>query len=577
LCRALVQRVVQAAHSLAMGCGASHGRVSHTDDPPVAPSRPSDEDLGRSASSEERLSTVGELRSNRKRVTPDGRLLYHVNQTGPVETGPVTSKELMKEQYRMGRRSSANRDSDLFSSMGSRVMGGFFSGLMRRSSLEVPFDRSRIGTYTRHGIAPVGDGVSEALGASKINQDRGVVCWPYNGSPSEALLCIFDGHGQHGEKLSELCVRRLPTTIINDGGLAADPGSALSRSFAAVDLACCEELPRSYMYNGTTATVVYARGDECWVAHCGDSRAVVGSQKGGKLTARELTHDHKPDDPVEMARIVATGAKVRRGYNGYSARVLPAAAVGGGLAMSRSIGDGLMKPCGVIATPDVHHEVLRPAAAEDDGDLLLIVASDGLWEFVSSQRACEIASETLSAQVACVQLVAEAQRCWKEEEGCYRDDITIIVVKLPFLQHSSAATYARRSSASVRRSSHGSSLDLGSSTRLDGHLASRRSSRLGSRRSSAESSREPSEQLINMSEPGVQQASLEEMGESSDGADMKKGQTFHDRRLSMSTMGGISEDSEVEHWKVLQTMNQFKGLSLGPDGCGFSVKVEPNS
>ena len=52
----------------------------------------------------------------------------------------------------------------------------------RRSS--TPFDRARIGTHTRHGIMPGPRGFS----AAKINQDRGVVCWPFNGSYNQVRL-----------------------------------------------------------------------------------------------------------------------------------------------------------------------------------------------------------------------------------------------------------------------------------------------------------------------------------------------------------------------------------------------------
>ena len=74
----------------------------------------------------------------------------------------------------------------------------------RRSSL--PFDRSRIGTHTRHGLMPGPRGYNNA----KINQDRGVVCWPFNGSYNQALLCVFDGHGSKGEKASEFCMKVPP-------------------------------------------------------------------------------------------------------------------------------------------------------------------------------------------------------------------------------------------------------------------------------------------------------------------------------------------------------------------------------
>ena len=69
------------------------------------------------------------------------------------------------------------------------------------------FDPKKIGVLTRHGIAPArtGGGGSKA----KINQDRGLVCWPFNGSHNQALLAVFDGHGVQGERVSEWCASEI--------------------------------------------------------------------------------------------------------------------------------------------------------------------------------------------------------------------------------------------------------------------------------------------------------------------------------------------------------------------------------
>ena len=72
-----------------------------------------------------------------------------------------------------------------------------------------PFDGSILGTYSYHGIEPkhYGAGV-----VSKINQDRGCVVAPYNDSDACSLYCIFDGHGEHGDGVSEFVL----ATIVQD-------------------------------------------------------------------------------------------------------------------------------------------------------------------------------------------------------------------------------------------------------------------------------------------------------------------------------------------------------------------------
>ena len=78
-----------------------------------------------------------------------------------------------------------------------------YSQSKRRSEKSAVFDTVRIGTATKHGIAPLPGGRGYK---GKINQDRGLVCWPFAGSTAQALFCIFDGHGRRGELVSEFCM-----------------------------------------------------------------------------------------------------------------------------------------------------------------------------------------------------------------------------------------------------------------------------------------------------------------------------------------------------------------------------------
>ncbi|CAN0394159.1 unnamed protein product [Ectocarpus sp. 12 AP-2014] len=129
---------------------------------------------------------------------------------------------------------------------------------------------------------------------------------------------------------------------------------------------------------------------------------------------------------------------------GASARVwLDATKTLVGLAMARSIGDLAVKRVGVIALPEVTEYVLQP---EDE---FLVLASDGVWEFIDNQEASSlrIASEIVQgffdrgedAAGACKGLMEMANRRWSDMVGDYRDDITATVVKLPFLPPAAAA------------------------------------------------------------------------------------------------------------------------------------------
>lgn len=97
-----------------------------------------------------------------------------------------------------------------------------------------------------------------------------------------------------------------------------------------------------------------------------------------------------------------------------------------GLAMARSIGDYAVKPVGVIAEPVVSFHDLH------ENDNFFILATDGVWEFISSAEAVNIVSKHLhmGATKACQVLIETAAAKWHDEEGDYRDDITALVVRV---------------------------------------------------------------------------------------------------------------------------------------------------
>jgi serine/threonine protein phosphatase PrpC len=297
-------------------------------------------------------------------------------------------------------------------------------------------------------------------GMGKINQDRGCIAWPFNGSYSEALLAIFDGHGEHGEKVSEMCVTELARALEDDSAsLAAEPLACLKRNVAAhdktrslhprahphtrhlpfafsqvllLDDALLEppEIEEYVIESGSTVTIVYARGDELWVAWCGDSRCALGTRVKGEIQARALTFDHKPDLPDEQARVKKVGGKIWTDGKGRW-RVAPEFYEDGeGLAMTRALGDKECKElAGVSGTPSLTHVRLNPAVDGGDGDVCLIVATDGLWDFVSEEEAAIMAMSPTysSAQEASVALVHEAQSRWRGRHPHLRDDITVTV------------------------------------------------------------------------------------------------------------------------------------------------------
>ncbi len=94
-----------------------------------------------------------------------------------------------------------------------------------------------------------------------------------------------------------------------------------------------------------------------------------------------------------------------------------------GLAMSRSIGDEVAQTVGVISVPElIPHQLLR-------NDIFLILASDGVWEFMNNEQAVSVVWKYKhDLQQAAEELVNEAAKQWRKEEEV-QDDITVLLVQ----------------------------------------------------------------------------------------------------------------------------------------------------
>lgn len=94
--------------------------------------------------------------------------------------------------------------------------------------------------------------------------------------------------------------------------------------------------------------------------------------------------------------------------------------------MTRAIGDKVAREIGLIYKPEIIQHRLT------DEDKFLIIASDGIWEFITIQKAVDIVAkhwENGKVADACEELVATATSKWKEEDDII-DDITVIVIYL---------------------------------------------------------------------------------------------------------------------------------------------------
>uniref|UniRef100_A0A3P9HRE1 Integrin-linked kinase-associated serine/threonine phosphatase 2C n=1 Tax=Oryzias latipes TaxID=8090 RepID=A0A3P9HRE1_ORYLA len=179
--------------------------------------------------------------------------------------------------------------------------------------------------------------------------------------------------------------------------------------------------------DGSTATCVLVVDDVLYVANLGDSRAVMCRTEAAadgqqKLLALALSKEHNPTIYEERMRIQRAGGTVRDG------RVL------GVLEVSRSIGDGQYKRCGVISTPDLRRCQLTA------NDRFILLACDGLFKVFSADEALRFVLNVLQEagveqkaglteaelrfEAACQQLASEAVK-----RGC-ADNVTVILVSI---------------------------------------------------------------------------------------------------------------------------------------------------
>jgi protein phosphatase 1L len=326
-----------------------------------------------------------------------------------------------------------------------------WSQLLIRSSLDggkkQRFGSSIIGGGSKRGAA--GDplsrvGIAEDQGRRPYMEDRHVVCRDLGGHKGINLYGVFDGHGGH--QAADFCVDRLPNILSKEKDFPKNLQRALVSSFLKVDDEFVNETRSSGSDDGTTAVValiVDGNGNgngnsTIFVANAGDSRALL-IQRGGKF--EPLSSDHKPNRPDETQRIKAAGGNIY--FNGVWR-------VSGILAVSRAIGDRLLKPY-VTARP----EVTTWNVSKDDE--ILILATDGVWDVLTNENIASLIArlDPHDMQTAADMIASNAVAAGST------DNVTVIVIDLrPSHDHSNEHSLGKEDAASK-----GGNIDISSGVR----------------------------------------------------------------------------------------------------------------
>jgi serine/threonine protein phosphatase PrpC len=209
---------------------------------------------------------------------------------------------------------------------------------------------------------------------------------------------VYDGHS--GSYAAEYAADTLHVYFASCLEQGLGPQQAFVRAYEQVSGELASQS------SGTTAVTFYLRDRELVAANAGDARIVVVDSG----SVRQITRDHRVDDPGERERVESSGGVVRGAYVMHG---------GAGLMPTRSLGDAYFEPVGVIATPDTAAEQLL------SDDSWLVAACDGLFDVMSNQEVAAIVNQAESAREAADAL---SQETLVNRMGM--DNLTVIVVDL---------------------------------------------------------------------------------------------------------------------------------------------------
>ncbi|KAL3727433.1 hypothetical protein ACJRO7_032202 [Eucalyptus globulus] len=306
----------------------------------------------------------------------------------------------------------------------------------------------------------------------KENQDSFSIRTQVQGNPNLHFFGVFDGHGQLGTQCSNFVRDRLVDILADNPRLLDDPFNEYSSAFVRTN----HELHDSEIddtMSGTTAITVLVVGDKLLVANVGDSRAVIAHKVGNRIIAEDLSSDQTPFRRDEYERVKLCGARVlsvdqveglkdpdiqawgdEESEGSDPPRLWVQNGMYPGTAFTRSIGDSTAERIGVIADPEVSMVQLTP------DHVFFIVASDGVFEFLSSQAVVNMVASYPDPRDACAAIAGESYKRWLEHEN-RTDDITIIIVHFKDLGNA-GANAARTASLRMGRGSSNSSFTTAS-------------------------------------------------------------------------------------------------------------------
>ena len=273
------------------------------------------------------------------------------------------------------------------------------------------------------------------------NQDNYFVYKNFMNKKNYIYMSVCDGHGVEGHFVSDFIKEILPYdmsenlqafNILTENELEKEKiYDIIKQTFIEANEKLVNNEEINSLFSGSTCVSVIYTPEKLIIPNIGDSRAVLGrliNKETNEYKAIELSRDHKPTEKDEEKRILENDGRIQPfiedGEFVGPQRVWIKEEEVPGLAMTRSFGDRVAATVGVVSIPEIKEYIFNP------NDKFMIIASDGVWEFISSQECIDIIKEFYDKndlKGCCEFLYQESSKRWLKEEEVI-DDTTMIIV-----------------------------------------------------------------------------------------------------------------------------------------------------
>ena len=268
------------------------------------------------------------------------------------------------------------------------------------------------------------------------NQDSYFIQKNFAGHKDYIYMSVCDGHGINGHHVSNFIKTILPIDMsenLKHRNILTETEKTheiIKETFIIANDKLVENQEIDSIFSGTTCVSVIFTPEKLICPNIGDSRAVLARYDVNKkkYIAIDLSRDHKPTELDEKKRIIENDGRIQPfledGEYVGPERIWIKEEEVPGLAMTRSFGDRVAATVGVISEPEIKEIEF------DINDKYMIIASDGIWEFISSQECIDIISnfyEKNDIKGCSKYLYEESSKRWLKEEEVI-DDTTLILV-----------------------------------------------------------------------------------------------------------------------------------------------------